>query len=192
MNESDLTASVSRNTVFKGDISTQDNLDIYGTVEGSIESSAVVRIYGTVHGDIACGVLVANGSEIVGGIVAEKSVVIGNGAKVKGDIHAVSVNISGLVDGDITATESAVIGSESQVTGDITTAELEMSKGAMVNGGLKMEKPKKVVAEEPQPEVPAEKEPEPSADGEESSVFPLAVIEPILGDEGEDPADPLL
>ena len=48
------------------------------------------------------------------------------------------------------------------------------------------------VAEEPQPEVPAEKEPEPSADGEESSVFPLAVIEPIPGDEGEDPADPLL
>ena len=102
------------------------------------------------------------------------------------------MSISGLVDGDITATESAVIGSESRVTGDIATAELEMSKGAMVNGGLKMEKPKKPVVEEPQPEVPAEKEePEFSAE-EESSVFPLAVIEPISDDKEEDPADSIL
>lgn len=160
MNESDLTASVSRNTVFKGDISTQDNLDVYGTVEGSVTSSAVVRIYGTVHGDIACGVLVANQSEIIGDILAEKSVVIGKGTTVAGDIHAVSVSISGLVDGDITATESAVIGSESRVSGDITTAELEMSKGAIVNGGLKMEQaPRAIPPEEPEAPEPAD-EPE--------------------------------
>ena len=191
MNESDLTASVSRNTVFKGDITTQDNLDIYGTVEGSIVSSAVVRVYGTVQGDIACVVLVANGSEITGGVLAEKSVVIGNGAKVKGDVHAVSVSISGWVDGDITATESAVIGGESRVSGDITTAELEMSKGAIVNGGLKMEKPKKEIVEEPkpEPETTVDEEPKDHQNEEDSSVFPLPIIEPVSD---EDTKTPLL
>ena len=93
---------------------------------------------------------------------------------------------------DITATESAIIGSESRVTGDITTAELEMSKGAMVNGGLKMEKPKKPVFEEPEPKSSAVEEPKPSEDEENSSVFPLAVIEPVSDGEEEDSADPLL
>ena len=57
MRESDLTASISRETVINGDIVSEDNIDIFGAVEGSIKCSAVVKVYGTVNGNINCSVL---------------------------------------------------------------------------------------------------------------------------------------
>ena len=37
--EADLTASISRNTVITGNIVSEDNLDIFGTVEGDVKST---------------------------------------------------------------------------------------------------------------------------------------------------------
>ena len=60
--EADLTASISRNTVITGNIVSEDNLDIFGTVEGDVKSTAVVKVYGKITGDIDCATFVAQRS----------------------------------------------------------------------------------------------------------------------------------
>lgn len=76
MNESDLTASISKNTVVKGDIATKDNLEIFGHVEGDVISKAVVKVYGVVRGKICCETFVASGAKICGDITCTHSVVV--------------------------------------------------------------------------------------------------------------------
>ncbi len=169
MHESDLTTSISRNTVIKGNIDSEDNVEVYGIIDGSIRSSAVVKIYGKITGDIQCSVLVANGATIVGDITGEHSVVLGQGTDVRGNIVTNAVNISGTVNGNIIASESTTINSEGNVHGDITTSSIEVSKGAIVYGAVVMEKKPEPVVEEPAP-APVVVEEEPASVLEEPVV----------------------
>lgn len=136
--DSDLTASVSRNTVFKGNINSQDNIEIFGEVEGDVTTTAVVKIYGKVNGNVTCGIMVGNNAHVEGNIVSEKSVVLGNSTSVHGNINAGAVTISGQVEGNITATESVCVNSDGAVHGDIETPEMEVCKGAIVFGSVVM------------------------------------------------------
>ena len=151
MRDSDLTAAISRNTVVKGDITTEDNLEIFGTVEGNVTSAAVIKIYGAVTGNIACGVLVAHNASITGDIKSEKSVVLGMNTAVKGNIQTGSINISGRVNGNIVAAESTAINSDGRVFGDITTSSIEVSKGAVVDGAVAMDEPSAKAGQEEAP-----------------------------------------
>ena len=123
--EADLTASISRNTVITGNIVSEDNLDIFGTVEGDVKSTAVVKVYGKITGDIDCATFVASGAEIKGNILAEKSAVLGANTVVDGNVRTGTLSVSGRVTGNVIATESAVISSTGAITGDITTPEME-------------------------------------------------------------------
>lgn len=165
--DSDLTASVSRNTVFTGNIKSQDNVEIFGEVEGDVTTTAVVKIYGKVNGNVTCGIMVANNANIVGNILSEKSVVLGNNTTVHGNVNAAAVTVSGQVNGNIAASESVCVNSNGAVYGDIATPEMEVCKGAIVFGAVVMEQQAtepeavKAVVQDKQKEVkPVQKEPD--------------------------------
>lgn len=141
MIESDLTASVSRNTIFTGNISSQDNVEIFGEVEGSVTSAAVVKIHGKVNGDVTCGVLIASNATVVGNIICEKSAVFGNDTHINGNVSATVVTVSGQINGNLNASESVSVSSTGAIYGDIATPEIEVSKGAIVFGSVVMEQP---------------------------------------------------
>lgn len=161
MMESDLTASVSRNTVFTGNISSQDNVEIFGEVEGSVTSAAVVKIHGKVHGDVSCGVLIASNATIVGNIDCEKSAVFGNDTNVNGNVTATVVTVSGQINGNINASESVSVSSSGTIYGDIATPEIEVSKGAIVFGSVVMEPAKETPPEEAPVKAAEPGDPEP-------------------------------
>lgn len=167
MIESDLTTSVSRNTIFTGDIVSEDNVEIFGEVKGCVTSRAIAKIHGKVDGDVTCGVLVAGNANIVGNIICEKSAVFGNDTNVNGNVVATVVTISGQINGNIKASESVSVSSTGAVYGDISTPEIEVSKGAIVFGSVVMEQPPAL----PQIEEPAapEKEPEKEKESEKES-----------------------
>lgn len=174
MYESDLTASVSRNTVFTGNIVSHDNVEIFGEVEGSVTSAAVVKIHGKVHGDVTCGVLVASNATIIGNIDCEKSAVFGNDTNVNGNVTATVMTVSGQINGNLTASESVSVCSTGTIYGDISTPEIEVSKGAIVFGSVVMEQ---APEEPPVPEEPpAPKAPEPAQ--------PAAEAKNTSGDKG--------
>lgn len=139
--EADLTASISRNTVIKGDITTSDNIEIFGSVEGQLNCEAVVKVSGTITGNIKCMTLIATGATIEGDITCVNSIVIGKDTTLKGNVITDSASIVGCINGNLKVAGSTIIGETAMVIGDITTLLLEVGKGATLIGSVIMQKP---------------------------------------------------
>lgn len=149
--DADLVASISRNTTVRGDIDTQDNIDIFGSVNGYVASNAVVKIYGTVMGDVKCATLVSSsGGRVTGNVVCVKAAVLGEGTMVEGNVTTGTASVCGKIKGNLVASEVVMLGANSSVIGDITTPEIEVSKGAVIYGSVVMERHEPAVAETPE------------------------------------------
>lgn len=100
------------------DISINTFIGVGSAVTGDLRIAGFI----TVHGDV-CGNLEASGKIIVG----EK-------ARVKGNITAKSAIIGGVVVGDITASEGIQIFNTATVIGDLRTRHLELEDGVSFHG----------------------------------------------------------
>ncbi|MBO7610709.1 MAG: polymer-forming cytoskeletal protein [Elusimicrobia bacterium] len=88
------------------------------TFRGEISATNSIRIDGT----------------LIGSVKEAANVIVGENAKVKGNICANYVVVDGIVEGNITATESIELLAKSKVTGDITTTLLSINEGAIFKG----------------------------------------------------------
>jgi cytoskeletal protein CcmA (bactofilin family) len=88
-------------------------------VQGKVISNQDLTIDGQVEGTIELG---------------QHGLTIGAGAKIKANLVAKTITISGAVTGNVTATEKVDVRSTGIVEGDIKAAHLQMSEGAMIRG----------------------------------------------------------
>ncbi|MGH7186560.1 MAG: bactofilin family protein, partial [Pseudomonadota bacterium] len=88
-------------------------------IVGDLKSSGDIQIDGTVEGDIDCHTLI-----------------VGEGATVKGSIVAETVRISGAIVGQVKA-NAVTLAKAAKVTGDITHETLTMEAGAFLEGGVR-------------------------------------------------------
>lgn len=111
------------------------------TVNGNLVSDGEIQIDGTINGDIKTDALL-----------------IGEDAKVTGEIHARRVRVHGRVVGQITA-KSVTLAATAHVSGDIVHEDLSIDKGAFLEGHCKriadVETSKKSNLREVTPPVPA-------------------------------------
>ena len=88
-------------------------------IVGDLKSSGDIQIDGTVEGDID-----------------SRTLIIGDGATVKGSVVAETVRISGAVVGQVRA-NAVTLAKSAKVTGDITHETLTMEAGAFFEGSVK-------------------------------------------------------
>jgi cytoskeletal protein CcmA (bactofilin family) len=99
-------------------------------VTGKIVSTEDLTIHGGVEGTIELG---------------DHSLTIGDGATIKADLVAQTINISGTVTGNVMATIKVDVRASASVTGDITTPLITVADGAVIIGSVDAtgkEKPK--------------------------------------------------
>ena len=101
------TTLISSDTI-KGDISFTGQLDVEGTVVGSIQATS---------GDAVLRVV--------------------SGGRVAGEIKVPHATVNGKVEGDIHASERLILSEQAVVDGDVYYNLIEMAVGAKVNGGLR-------------------------------------------------------
>src|SRR5712691_8630824 len=89
------------------------------TVEGKVISTQDLTIDGAVEGTIELG---------------NHGLTIGSAAKIKADLVAQTITISGTVTGNVTATRVVDLRATGSIEGDITTPCLVMADGAVING----------------------------------------------------------
>ena len=89
------------------------------TVEGKVISAQDLTIDGKVEGTIELG---------------NHGLTIGSVAKIKADLVAQTITISGTVTGNVTATSIVDLRATGSVEGDITTPRLIMADGAVIKG----------------------------------------------------------
>ena len=102
------TTLISSETPVKGDITFTGQLDVEGTVMGSIQAGS---------GDAVLRVV--------------------SGGRVAGEIKVPHATINGTVEGDIPTSERLVLAEQALSDGDVYYNLIEMSVGAKVNGGLR-------------------------------------------------------
>lgn len=102
------TTLISSETTITGDITFTGQLDIEGTVIGSVQSAS---------GDAVLRVV--------------------SGGRVAGEIKVPNTTVNGKVEGDLHSSERLVLSEQAVIDGDVYYNIIEMSAGAKVNGGLR-------------------------------------------------------
>ena len=102
------TTLISSETTITGDISFTGQLDIEGTVNGSVQGAS---------GDAVLRVV--------------------SGGRVAGEIKVPHATVNGKVEGDMHSSERLVLSEQAVIDGDVYYNLIEMAAGAKVNGGLR-------------------------------------------------------
>ena len=97
-------------------------------LNGRLNFTGTMRIDGSVEGQI-----VSNRKNGV-----SNTLIIGEKAKVNGDIHADTVINSGLIVGNVFAATRVAIHDPGKVIGDVETSELTVEEGVIFNGKCSM------------------------------------------------------
>ena len=102
------TTLISSETTITGDITFSGQLDIEGTVNGSVQGAS---------GDAVLRVV--------------------SGGRVAGEIKVPHATVNGKVEGDVHSSERLVLSEQAVIDGDVYYNLIEMAAGAKVNGGLR-------------------------------------------------------
>jgi len=110
------------------------------TVMPSSSSSETIIAQGVrVEGDFQSQGDVIIDGEVVGSVVTQSSLRVGESAKIHADVRAASAVIAGEVVGNVLAEEMLELLSTSHVQGDIVTGRISVAAGARINGRISME-----------------------------------------------------
>jgi cytoskeletal protein CcmA (bactofilin family) len=101
-------------------ISPSTSVDASTELQGNLYCKETLRIDGRVEGTVTC----------------EKTVLVGEEAKVLASITADEVTVSGLVHGDIVARRKITLARTAVVKGDLTTPGIVIEEGAKLKGRI--------------------------------------------------------
>ncbi|MBR4180425.1 MAG: polymer-forming cytoskeletal protein [Treponema sp.] len=88
----------------------------------------------SITGDLRINGFVRLDGDIDGNLETDGNVIIGDNARIRGDVKAKSVIISGIVIGNIIAQEGIKILSEAAVLGDVISRKVQIDDKATFNG----------------------------------------------------------
>ena len=100
------------------DISINTMIGAGSMITGNVKIDGFVRIDGSIDGNIE----------------TEGKIIIGDKAKIRGDILSSSVIVGGIVNGDIVAPEFVQIFSSAVILGDVISKKVKIEQGAIVEG----------------------------------------------------------
>lgn len=129
---------ISPRTVLKGNIDTDDSMEVMGIIHGEITCKSSIDISGKVFGNVKCKKFSSSKAEIQGDIICSGDLVIGEGTHIEGNVVANIAEINGSVNGNIHIKETVVIDRTAVINGDIAAGLIELKKGAYVKGSVTM------------------------------------------------------
>ncbi len=118
----------------KGDLTSEGNLDVMGTITGNIEIKGKLQITGVIEGNSKAEEVFADGAKIVGEINSSGSVKIGESSVVKGNIIAKSAVLAGAVKGDIDIQGPVILDTTAIIMGNIKSKSIQINNGAVIEG----------------------------------------------------------
>lgn len=133
-NTIDEVAVLTASTIINGNIATEGNLEVRGSVVGNVEALGKLNITGAVQGNSQAAEIYAEGAKIVGELRSNGSVKVGQSTVIIGSIFASSAVVAGAVKGDIDVKGPVILDSSAIVMGDIKSKSVQINNGAVVEG----------------------------------------------------------
>ena len=129
---------ISKGTILTGDIKSDGNFEIYGTVTGSINTTGNIKVRGKQVGDMQGANISLSSCMVRGNLTAAEDMSIDSDSIIIGDIKAKRLSIDGKLQGNIYAKTSVTCQSNAIVMGDLTAATVTMENGARLNGKMQI------------------------------------------------------
>jgi len=104
----------------------------------SASSKTVIGSGSRLVGDLISDEDVLLDGQIEGKVRSERSVTVGSGGELEGDVQAKSVSIGGKVRGQILATERAELAATAVVNGSVQAPKIIIAEGAHLQGNVAM------------------------------------------------------
>lgn len=117
-----------------GDIVSKGSVRVEGSVRGNIEVLGKLNVSGKVEGDSKAAEVFADSAHIIGTIVAEGTVKIGEDSVVIGNVQATSAVIAGAIKGDLDVHGPVILDSRAIVMGNIKSKSVQINNGATIEG----------------------------------------------------------
>jgi len=121
-------------TVVDGNISSHDDLLIYGIVNGDVLNAKKLVIHGEVAGSISAMDISLVDSIIAGNVIAQNSTEMTKDSCILGDLTTQNVVVSGKVKGNIEARGNGIFKKDSIVLGNISVGTIVIEGGAKMRG----------------------------------------------------------
>lgn len=132
---------ISKNTVINGNLQTDDSVRLLGQVHGDIDCKSNIVVAGKVRGNTSAANAYIMDAQIDGSLHCDDVVSVSSDAWVLGDVRAQQAEIDGKIKGNLDIRHAVSIGSTSSIIGNISTDELEIKRGAFINGQIMMYTP---------------------------------------------------
>ena len=130
----DETSIITAGMVIAGDVSSEGNMEVIGTVNGDIDILGKLNVTGYITGNSKAAEIYAEGAKINGEVVSEGAVKIGSSSVVIGNITASSAVIAGAVKGDIDVKGPVILDASAIVMGNIKSKSVQINIGAVIEG----------------------------------------------------------
>ena len=128
---------ISKNTVIRGSIQTDDPVRLMGQIVGDVDCKANIVVAGKVRGNTTAANAYIYNAKIDGDVRCDDVITISSDAWILGNIKAQQAEVDGKIKGNMEIRHVVSIGSQSSILGDITTDELEIKRGAFINGAVR-------------------------------------------------------
>ena len=99
-----------------------------------ISINTIIGKGSAISGDLKVNGFIRIDGDIDGNLETDGNVIVGENARIRGDLSAKSVIIGGIIKGNIRASESIKLLSESAVIGDVISRKVQIEDSALVHG----------------------------------------------------------
>lgn len=130
----DETSVITKGMTISGDIVSQGSVDVLGCINGNIDILGKLNVTGAINGDSKAAEVFADNAKIVGEVVSDGSVKVGQSSVIIGNITATSAVIAGAVKGDIDVQGPVILDASAIVMGNIKSKSVQINNGAVIEG----------------------------------------------------------
>ena len=130
----DETSVITKGMTISGDIVSQGSVDVLGCINGNIDILGKLNVTGAINGDSKASEVFADNAKIVGEVVSDGSVKVGQSSVIIGNITATSAVIAGAVKGDIDVQGPVILDASAIVMGNIKSKSVQINNGAVIEG----------------------------------------------------------
>ncbi len=136
--QSNFETVIAKNTLIKGTVYSDDGIEVSGKVIGDIECKQDMLINGRVKGTTSSKNAEVVDAVIDGALSCSGDLFVNHNSWVVGNLKSFEAEVNGKIKGNINTRDTLLVGNDAIVMGDISTGELEIKKGAFVNGRINM------------------------------------------------------
>lgn len=127
-------AEITRATSIEGNITSEGSINLDGKVKGNVTCLGKLVVSGEIIGASKAAEIYTNNSRIMGDVTSDRSIKIGNGTVIIGNVYASSAVIGGAIKGDIDVKGPVVLDSSAVVQGNIKSRSMQINNGAVIEG----------------------------------------------------------